>query len=198
MLRKTILRDHKKRISSATLIYNNCSSLSLSLLLWQAMIFNTWKDKRGCLSASDGTSLLQSFIPEIGICPSWVRCWCGLIYVASSTSSISSSDSSSWKKLYLLRYYWPQKHSALATQTYPVRREVKCTIEQALSYSWIGYVFWYVVWWNSSALLLNRFGLALPGRFTKPRTRSHAPLWWWVSNTSYWTFTVTNIFNLPT
>ena len=48
--------------------------LSLSLLLWQAMIFNTWKDKRGCLSASDGTSL-QSFIPEIGICPSWVRCW---------------------------------------------------------------------------------------------------------------------------
>ena len=38
------------------------------------MIFNTWKDKRGCLSASDGTSL-QSFIPEIGICPSWVRCW---------------------------------------------------------------------------------------------------------------------------
>ena len=92
VLRKTILRDHKKRISSTTIVL-----LSLSLLLWQAMIFNTWKDKRGCLSASDGTSL-QSFIPEIGICPNWVRCWCGLIYVASSTSSISSSDSSSWNK----------------------------------------------------------------------------------------------------
>ena len=25
-------------------------------------------------------------------------------------------------------------------------------------------------------LLLNQFGLALPGRFTKPRTRGHAPL----------------------
>ena len=38
----------------------------------------------------------------------------------------------------------------------------------------IGYGFWYVIWWNSSALLLNWFGLALPGRFTKPRTTSHA------------------------
>ena len=36
--------------------------------------------------------------------------------------------------------------------------------------------FWSVVWWNSSLLLLNRFGLALPGRFTKPRTRSRAQL----------------------
>ena len=27
-----------------------------------------------------------------------------------------------------------------------------------------------------SVLLFNRFGLALPGRFTKPRTRSRAPL----------------------
>ena len=35
----------------------------------------------------------------------------------------------------------------------------------------MAYGFWYVVWWNSSVLLLNRFGLALPGRFTKPRTR---------------------------
>ena len=39
----------------------------------------------------------------------------------------------------------------------------------------MAYGFWYVVWWNSSVLLLNRFGLALPGRFTKPRTRNRAP-----------------------
>ena len=38
--------------------------------------------------------------------------------------------------------------------------------------------FLYVVWWNSFLLLLNPFGLALPGSFTKPRTRSR-PLRHW-------------------
>ena len=45
--------------------------------------------------------------------------------------------------------------------------------------------FWYVVWWNSSVLLLNRFGLTLPGRFTKPRTRSRAPFDRWQSYQIY-------------
>ena len=46
--------------------------------------------------------------------------------------------------------------------------------------------FWYVVWWNSSVLLLNRFGLALPGRFTKPRTRSRAPFHEFIVYPSSW------------
>ena len=32
----------------------------------------------------------------------------------------------------------------------------------------MAYGFYNVVWWKSSVLLLNWFGLALPGRFTKP------------------------------
>ena len=61
--KQTILHDQKKRISSAISIYNNFSlfsSLLLSLLLWQAMIFNTWKDKRGRLSAPDEPSASSS------------------------------------------------------------------------------------------------------------------------------------------
>ena len=34
-------------------------------------------------------------------------------------------------------------------------------------YAIMAYGFWSLVWWNSSVLLLNRFGPALPGRFTK-------------------------------
>ena len=74
-----------------------------------------------------------------------------------------------WVKLFLLNFFEQDQISPNLVEA--ISESPVCD-----SYCLIGYGFWYVVWWNSSVLLLNRFGLALLGRFTKPRTRSHAPL----------------------